>query len=74
MRDRIAVWDRRGLELPAPTLFEYELNSSLHYAAAIDLITPDEAALAMREALELEIQCISPKPNLHETRCTGLSG
>ena len=66
VRDQIAVWDRQGLELLAPTLFEYEVNSSLHRAAAIGLITPDEAGMAMREALDLEIQCMSPDPNLHE--------
>ena len=66
VRDQLVVWDRQGLELLAPTLFEYEVNSSLYRAAAIGLITHDEARMAMREALDLEIQCIFPDPNLHE--------
>jgi predicted nucleic acid-binding protein len=66
VRDQLVVWDRQGLELLAPTLFEYEVNSSLHRAAAIGLITYDEAGMAMQQTLNLEIQCISPNPKLHE--------
>jgi predicted nucleic acid-binding protein len=65
-RDQLAAWDRQGLELLAPTLFEYEVNSSLHRAAAIGLIPHDEARMAMQEAQNLAIHCISPNPILHE--------
>jgi predicted nucleic acid-binding protein len=65
-REHIAVWDRQGLELLAPTLFEYEINSALHRAAAIGLMTHREARMAMQEAQALAIHCVSPSPELHE--------
>jgi predicted nucleic acid-binding protein len=65
-RRRIAVWDRQDLELMAPTLFEYEINSALHRAAAIGLTTHREARMAMQEAQALAIHCVPPGPELHE--------
>ena len=65
-RKHIAAWDRTGLELLAPTLFEYEINSALHRAATVGLLTKREANVALQHALALAIHCVSPSPELHE--------
>ena len=65
-RDHITAWDRQSLELLAPTLFEYEVNSFLHRAAATGLTTYRQARMAMQDAQALAIHCVSPSPELHE--------
>jgi predicted nucleic acid-binding protein len=65
-RDHIAAWDGQGLELLAPTLFEYEVNSALHRAAAIGLMTRREVRMAMQGVLALDIHCLPPSAGLHE--------
>jgi predicted nucleic acid-binding protein len=66
VRDHIAAWDRQELEVLAPTLLEYEVNSALHRAAATGLVTRREVRTAMQGALALDIHCLPPSPELHE--------
>jgi predicted nucleic acid-binding protein len=65
-RERIVVWDRTGLELLAPTLFEYEINSVLHRAATTGLLTHREAKKAIQDAQALAVECVPPSPQLHD--------
>ena len=64
-RDYIAAWDRTGLDLLAPVLFEYEIHSALHRAAAAGLLTEREAKKAMQDAQALAVNCVPPSPELH---------
>lgn len=66
VRERIAAWDRQSLELLAPTLFEYEVNSALHRAATTGLMTHREARMAMQQAQALAVHCLSPSSDLHD--------
>jgi predicted nucleic acid-binding protein len=65
-REHIVAWDRAGLELSAPVLFEYEVHSALHRAAAADLLTYREAKKAMQDAQALAVYCVPPSPELHD--------
>jgi predicted nucleic acid-binding protein len=65
-RERFLAWDRDGSELLAPALLEYEVNSSLHRAAATGLLAYREARIAVQHALALGVTCVSPSPRLHE--------
>ena len=65
-REHIVVWDRTGLELLAPTLFEYEINSVLHHAATTGLLAYREAKKAMQDAQALAVKCVPPSPQLHD--------
>jgi predicted nucleic acid-binding protein len=65
-REHIVAWDRTGLELLAPTLFEYEVNSVLHRAAATGLVACCEAKTAMQDAQGLAVHCVPPSPELHD--------
>lgn len=65
-REHIVAWDRTGLELLAPTLFEYEINSVLHRAATTGLLAHREAKKAMQDAKALAVKCVPPSPQLHD--------
>jgi len=64
-REHIVTWDRTGLELLAPVLFEYEINSVLHRAATTGLLTHREAKKALQDAQALAVHCVFPSPELH---------
>ena len=65
-REHIIAWDRSGLELLAPALYEYEIHSVLHRAATAGLLTYREAKKAMQDAQALAVHCVPPSPELHD--------
>ena len=65
-RKHIATWDRTGLELLAPALFEYEVHSVLHRAATVGLLTYREAKKAVQDAQALAVYCVPPSSELHD--------
>ncbi|GIV63981.1 MAG: hypothetical protein KatS3mg045_1320 [Bellilinea sp.] len=58
--------ERRSV-LFAPTLWEYECLSGFHQAAVRGLIRREDAEQYFSELLALEIERISPAPELHQS-------
>ena len=54
------------MELTAPALLEYEVNSSLRRATTTGLMTHHEAERTLQDILALDIQCVPPSLALHE--------
>jgi len=64
---RIVAWKRDGVRLCAPLLLEYEVISILRKAVVVGLMNTTAAAEAMHRILALNIRCLPPTPELHDS-------
>jgi predicted nucleic acid-binding protein len=64
---RMIGWQGTGTGLFAPTLLEYELVTVLRKALVTGMITADEASLATKDLMDLNIEAVPPTLSLHES-------
>ena len=64
---RVTAWKRERVELLAPVLLEYEISAVLRKAVVAGWLTTDLAVEALHKVLALDVRCVSPTADLHET-------
>jgi predicted nucleic acid-binding protein len=64
---RITGWKQDGVELLAPSLLEYELGAVLRKAVVAGLLSTPLATEAIRRVMALNIRCLPPTLELHES-------
>ena len=62
---KIEQWQREDAELIVPTLWSYEIVSSLRKGVAIGRVSPEQAIAALESILAMGIEEIPPTPTLH---------
>jgi predicted nucleic acid-binding protein len=62
---RIESWQREGVALYAPLLWEYELVSALRKGVALGVLREEQVAPALEHVFALEIQSVQPDPAGH---------
>ena len=65
--EKMASWKQRGEKILAPVLWEYELITALHRSLSQGRLTSDQAHYALRQAIILNLESISPTENLHRS-------
>jgi len=63
---RFRAWKEAGVDLCAPTLWGYEVASTLRQMTVAKVISPREALDGFHSILVLTVQEISPTPELHQ--------
>ena len=62
---RLATWKQAGEPILAPVLWEYEVISALRKAIYYGWLTLEEAGIALRQIMDLNIQSVPPSKDLH---------
>ncbi|MDY6805145.1 MAG: type II toxin-antitoxin system VapC family toxin [Cyanobacteriota bacterium] len=63
---KMQQWQRENAELIVPTLWSYEIVSSLRKGIAIGRISSEQAIAALESILAMGIEEIPPTPALHQ--------
>jgi predicted nucleic acid-binding protein len=63
---KMQQWQQEKAELIVPTLWSYEIVSSLRKGIAIGRVSPEQAIAALQSILAMGIQEIPPTPILHQ--------
>ena len=64
--DKMEEWEQQNAELLVPTLWSYEVASSLRKAVAIGSIGAEEAVEDLQDILSMNIRQVPPTPALHQ--------
>ncbi|MBC6420925.1 MAG: type II toxin-antitoxin system VapC family toxin [Hormoscilla sp. SP12CHS1] len=64
--DKMAEWEQQNVELLVPTLWSYEVASTLRKAVATRSISSEEAVEDMQDILSMNIPQVPPTPALHQ--------
>jgi predicted nucleic acid-binding protein len=62
---KIEQWQQENVELIVPTLWSYEIVSSLRKGVAIGRVSPEQAIAALESILAMGIEEVPPTPTLH---------
>jgi len=62
---QMETWQEQGTEIFAPTLWGYEVVSSLRQAIVVEVLSPGQAVEAVMAVLGLGVQQVSPTFELH---------
>lgn len=64
--DKMEEWEQQNAELLVPTLWSYEVASSLRKAVAFRNISAEEAVEDLQDILSMNIRQVPPTPALHQ--------
>lgn len=63
---KMQQWEQQKAEFVVPTLWSYEVVSTLRKAVASGRTSPDTAAANLQDILSMEIRQVPPTPALHQ--------